>query len=271
MSKLTELYDRFKDAGLADRHFEIEICSGSGSTYSQRVGELLLADYLWRDGFALEGSRVGPDFFAIKDGESVWVELHTPTSAGVPAEYFEVVPGKVFSVPFLELSLRWTSAFAEKKRKYKRYIESGIVSASDKCVIAINSALLNRRGFPDFTGTSTLPVPVEVLFGIGAQQVVIDRISGEIVGQDFEQRPFIIKSSGAPVPANSFFSDENKFISAVLGVVLCEQGVLDGEYASAMVYNPLAMVPLELQFIGASNHWVCRDAGGNYIIEKGCC
>lgn len=267
VEKLTELYDRFKEAGLADRHFETELCRGPAAAYSQRVGEMLLADYLWRDGFNLCSNAVGPDFFAEKDGESMWVELHTPEPTGVPGEYFEFIPGRVFSVPHTELSLRWTSAFSEKKRKYDKYIDSGVVSTSDSCVIAINSNLLNRIGCPDFTGVSTLPVPVEIMFGIGANQVVIDRFTGDVLAQDFECRPHIIKGSGVPVPSNSFFAEENKSISAVLGVVLSEQSILAGEYLSAMIYNPQADVPLALKILSATEHWVCRGGGQDYVIE----
>lgn len=267
VEKLTELYDRFKEAGLADRHFETELCRGPAAAYSQRVGEMLLADYLWRDGFKLCSKAVGPDFFAEKNGESMWVELHTPEPAGVPSEYFEFIPGRVFNVPHTELSLRWTSAFSEKKRKFDKYIDNGVVGGSDRCVIAINASLLNRRGCPDFRGVSTLPVPVEIMFGLGANQVVIDRFTGDVVAQDFECRPYILKGSGVSVPSNSFFAEENKGISAVLGVVLSEQSMLAGEYVSAMIYNPFAEVPLALKVLRATEHWVCREAGQDYVIK----
>lgn len=267
VEKLTDLYDRFKEAGLADGHFETQLCRGPAAAYSQRVGEMLLADYLWRDGFKLRSKAIGPDFFAEKDGESIWIELHTPEPARVPSEYFDFLPGRVFNVPHTELSLRWTSAFAQKKRQFDKYIADGVVGISDKCVIAINSSLLNRRGFPDFTGISTLPVPVEILFGVGAKQFVIDRYTGDVVGQDFECRPSILNHSGASVPANSFFAKENKSISAVLGVVLTEQSILAGEYTSAMIYNPFADVPIALRILSAMEHWVCRGAEQGFVIE----
>ncbi|WP_125854720.1 hypothetical protein [Pseudomonas sp. p99-361] len=267
VEKLTALYDKFKEAGLADRHFESELCRGPAAAYSQRVGEMLLADYLWRDEFKLCSNAVGPDFFAEKGAVSMWVELHTPEPAGVPGEYFEFIPGRVFNVPHKELSLRWTSAFSEKKRKFDKYVDGGVVSAADKCVIAINASLLNRRGCPEFTGVSTLPIPVEIMFGIGANQVVIDRVTGDVVAQDFECRPYILKSSGVPVPSASFLAEENKGISAVLGVVLSEQSMLAGEYVSAMIYNPFADFPLELKTLKATEHWVCRRVGQDYVIE----
>ncbi|HZX70339.1 MAG TPA: hypothetical protein VFE77_05920, partial [Rhodanobacter sp.] len=50
---LTETYRRYCDDGLADLHFGNELVTGSEYVYRQRVGELLLAEALWKDGFKL--------------------------------------------------------------------------------------------------------------------------------------------------------------------------------------------------------------------------
>lgn len=63
---LTETYKRYCDEGLADSHFGSELANGPEYVYRQRVGELLLAEALWRDGFSLGSADEGPDFRAEK-------------------------------------------------------------------------------------------------------------------------------------------------------------------------------------------------------------
>ncbi len=49
IDRLTDLYDRFRAEGLADAIFEEQLTCGNDYRYTQRVGELLLADMLWKD------------------------------------------------------------------------------------------------------------------------------------------------------------------------------------------------------------------------------
>ncbi|WP_347506537.1 hypothetical protein [Pseudomonas anguilliseptica] len=213
---LTSIYDRFRAAGLADPHFEKELASGKADTYAQRVAELLLADMLWNDGFSLESSPQGPDFYVSKGGKSAWLELHTPIPNGVPSTLF-TGSGGVMGFPHEKINLRWTNAISEKARKLEGYLEKGIVRPDDGYVIVVNSSLLAPGPSGGLHGVSQFPVPVEVLFGVGPIEVEIDRVTGEILDQRNQHRPMITKSPTVGVPADTFLDKKFTAVSAVLG------------------------------------------------------
>ncbi|KIQ61101.1 hypothetical protein [Pseudomonas fluorescens] len=268
---LTDLYDRFREAGLADRTFEQQLTSGQPATYEQRMGELLLADMLWRDGFSLESNDEGPDFFVSKDGKSAWIELHTPDRSGIPLDYFDLsTPGLVKGVPHTEINLRWTTAIDQKKGQLKKYINSGIVKADQPYIIAVNSRLLNPFKMTGINGVSGKPIAVEVLFSVGPVQIQIDRLSGEVVDQFHQHRPFLDKpGTESKVESDSFHNPDNARISAVLGVDLLEQvTALGGEHPSALVYNPLATTPIAQRWINAQEHWHCTIEPDSYLVQR---
>ena len=270
VERLTELYDRFRDAGLADRIFEQQLTCGQPSTYAQRVGELLLADMLWHDGFFLESKNEGPDFLATKDGKSAWIELQTPEPAGIPKDYLaEFCTGKVRAVPHAAINLRWTAAVAEKTKKLHGYLESGVVKADQPYIIAVNTHLLNPFAMTGLYGVSGKPVAVEVLFSVGPIQVQIDRFSGDIVDQCHQHRPVLDKpGTKNKVPSDTFLNEQNACISAVLGLDLLENVMIDGQHPSALVYNPLAANPITPRWIGAQEHWHCTIGSEEYVVQR---
>lgn len=275
---LTETYRRYRKEGLADPHFDNELATGSEYVYRQRVGELLLADALWNDGFKLSSADEGPDFFAERNGESFWIELITPEPTGLPAEYLESreLPGSgVFGYPAQELLLRWTAAIAEKARKLrgcaergvKGYLEKGIVKPGERYVIAVNDRLLSV--WPDgMTGISQFPFPVEALLAVGPYEIKINRETLETVGTGHQQRIFILNKNDAKVRTNTFFDPEYAAISAVLGITLREEAVLGRPYRNALVYNPLAANPLPRKLLTSQEHWVCEVKPDSYTIHR---
>ncbi len=267
---LTALYDRFREAGLADRIFEQQLTSGRPFTYAQRMGELLLADMLWGDGFSLESKDEGPDFLATKDGKSVWIELQTPEPTGLPPEYLaRPCAGQVRTVPFTAINLRWTAAVAEKTRKLRGYLESGVVKADQPYVIAVNTRLLNPYIMTGLNGVSGKPVAVEVLFSVGPIQIQIDRTTGDIVDQFHQHRPLLDKpGTENKVQSDTFLNEHNSCVSAVLGLDLLEQVALGGLHPSALVYNPLATNPITPGWISAQEHWNCSIGPESYFVDK---
>jgi hypothetical protein len=274
---LVETHRRYCDEGLADLLFDNELATGSEYVYQQRVGELLLADALWKDGFKLSSTHEGPDFLAERNGESVWIELITPEPTGLPAEYLESLkPGSgAFHYPAQELLLRWTAAIAEKARKLlgcaergvKGYLEKGIVKPGERYVIAINDRLLSV--WPDgMTGISQFPFPVEALLAVGPYELKIDRETLETVGAGHQQRISILNKNDAEVRTNTFFDPEYAAISAVLGITLREEAVLGRPYRNALVYNPLATVPLPHKLLTSQEHWVCDVKPDSYTIHR---
>jgi hypothetical protein len=267
---LTALYDRFQKEGLADRIFEQELTSGRPYTYAQRMGELLLAEKLWSDGFALESKDEGPDFLAIKDGKSAWIELQTPEPVGIPKEYLaKFTPGLVRTVPHEAINLRWTTAVAQKTKKLHGYLESGVVKAGEPYVIAVNTRLLNPFAMTGLNGISGKPAAVEVLFSVGPVQIQIDKSTGSIVDQFHQHRPLLDKpGTENKVPSNTFLNEQNSCISAVLGLDLLEQVVLGVQHPSAMVYNPLAANPIASRWIEAQEHWHCTIGPKEYVVQR---
>lgn len=274
---LTDVYDRFYAAGLADNHFERELTNGNPNTYSQRVAELLLADMLWSDGFELSSSSKGPDFKASKNGKSTWIELITPEPCFALAELLAPNPGvHVRRFPHEEINLRWTSAITEKARKLlgdrtsgkEGYIAQGIVHPDDSFILAINASLLERMPSGGLYGISQFPAPVEVLFGVGPIEVVISHETGNIEGQHHQHRPKLVKKkTGSEVPSDSFLNSSYAPISAVLGLSLCEAKALGEEHFSELVHNPLALNPIEPDWLTAQRHWKCDINADHYTVS----
>lgn len=78
---LVETHRRYCDEGLADLHFNNELATGSEYVYQQRVGELLLAEALWKDGFKPSSAEEGPDFFAERRRHSSILRCISRTSS----------------------------------------------------------------------------------------------------------------------------------------------------------------------------------------------
>lgn len=274
---LVDVYDRFCDAGLADNHFERELTNGNASTYAQRVAELLLADMLWNDGFELSSSSTGPDFKALKNGKSAWIELITPEPCAALAEFLELDPSPlVRRVPHEEINLRWTSAISEKAQKLlgdrsgkkAGYIAKGIVHPDDSFILAVNARLLERSPSGGLYGISQFPAPIEVLFGVGPIEVVISRETGDIEGQHHQHRPKLLKrKTGSEIPADSFLDSRYAPISAVLGLSLCESKPLGNEHFSELVHNPLALNPIASDWLAAQQQWKCEFDADHYKIS----
>lgn len=275
---LTRSFRRYFDAGLADREFANQLANGPESVYHQRLGEMLLADVLWNDGFALSSSDQGPDFHAEKNGESLWIELITPEPTGLPEEYLRSrdLPGSgAFHYPAQEILLRWTAAIREKACKLlgdprkgtMGYLEKCIVKPEDRYVIAINDRRLSV--WPDgMTGISQFPFPVEALLAVGPYAVTIGRATLKATRAGHQRRHFILNRNEARVRTNTFFDPDYSAISAVLGITLREQAVLGRPHRNALVYNPLASNPLPHKLLTSQEHWVCDVGRESYTIHR---
>lgn len=270
---LIDLYRRYCDEGLADREFGKQLALGNEYVYRQRVGELLLADALWSDGFSLSSADEGPDFRAEKGGESFWIELITPEPTGLPENYLQSWRRGVgaFYFPAEAILLRWTAAIAEKARKLlgdKGYLERRIVKPDERYLIAVNDRLLSV--WPDgMTGISQFPFPVEALLAVGCYEVRINRETLETVSSGHQQRVFVLNRNNAQVWTNTFFDPKYAAISAVLGITLREEAILGRPRRNALVYNPLARNPLPRKLLTSQEHWVCDlRSDDTYTIRR---
>ena len=265
---LVSTYDRFIADGLSDPNFTKGLLSPSETTHTQRLSEMLLADMLWQQGFSLASSASGPDLRATKDGRSVWVELITPAPNGIDDDFHHQA-----------INLRWTSAIREKWKKLvgnpekgaPGYLAQGIVGQGEPYVIAVNQQLLHGS-FPSLTGISQRPIPVEVLFAVGPQQLSINKATGKVVGRSHQLKAEIERPNRGPVSTGVFLDSSFAPVSAVLGLDFLVASrierepdqLLATEHLSVFAHNPLATNPLGDGWIAVQEEWRCSiDSDGH--------
>ena len=134
--RITDLF-RCLD-GLEDPHFEQEIDRDPDA----RLWEMMLAKILKSEGYQPTSDNQGPDFVVEKDGKKIFIEAICPglgdknSPNSVPP--LEVGASTMQDVPVEKIVLRYCNALDEKKRKYAKYLNQGIVSESDICIIAVS-------------------------------------------------------------------------------------------------------------------------------------
>ena len=203
----------------------------------------------------------GPDFFVEKDRKRVFIEAVCPGPGeeGNPNSVPPIVYGAPIAqeVPVPQIVLRIRSALEEKKQKYRHYIEQGIVSVSDCCVIAVSSSKLSPRAklWP--------PAIMRATHGVGNRYVVFDQGEG-VVGEGIESCESIPKVNGQEIDTRFFLSEDNSFISAVL-YSDCSffSLVFDLFDESMIIHNPKSRVTLPQGFIrGIKEVWTicCHDS-----------
>ncbi|MBS9995607.1 hypothetical protein J4H55_24405 [Vibrio alginolyticus] len=237
---LVDVLDDYIKLGLADSHFEKSILLQSGNSYEQRLSELLVFDYLRNNGFTrLSSSNKGPDFRAEKDGQVYWFEVITPSpSPPKPpmlnmGEHLNNKSRMLNPDPHDQnaesqrMLLKITGAVKEKNDKFNGYLEDGLISETDVCVIVINDTLLAMDEVPMYgitaqlvTGQSGLPLVVEALLGVG-NCIWSPKEDGshEILRTRKES---VNTNMGSSVQIDSFISGGYENISAVLGLTLRE-------------------------------------------------
>ncbi len=136
----------------------------------------------------------GPDILIDDSSSKIFLEAITPSEGAssnpdkVPR--LEVNTFKATPVPDTEIILRYSSAIADKYKKYLAYLKQGIVSLFDSYVIALNSCKI-ETAIIDTTGTNDLPRIIKAVLPIGYKEVVISRGSGQTVPWHYQYRPDI--------------------------------------------------------------------------------
>ncbi|MBB3228782.1 hypothetical protein FHW69_003424 [Luteibacter sp. Sphag1AF] len=82
---LLGVFDRYLQEHLDDPHFINELLSPKPGVFRQRLSELQMAEWLWRNGFSLTSPAKGhgPDFLLQKSQHRAWLELYTPEPQGI--------------------------------------------------------------------------------------------------------------------------------------------------------------------------------------------
>lgn len=121
---------------LADSNFKREFAINT----HQRWFEMYLTVSLIRAGHQVKGPKPGPDVLMHVDDRRIWVEAVCATSGerGRPDSVPPPVFCQVRQEPTEQYVLRIRNALDEKQKKYRTYIQDGIVSCDDVTCVAIN-------------------------------------------------------------------------------------------------------------------------------------
>lgn len=247
------LWERFR--GFADPHFLTEVRRDFHSRFWEMYLTCSLKEFASEQGSILSCPKPGPDILLERDGNRVWVEGVTATNGnlGRPDSVVEPNPDGSGKIPENKLVLRYANAISEKYRKYQRYLRDGIVHKNDAFVIAINDAALSYR----WTKLENdVPRFLKAVYPLGVYQLILDRQTGKIIGQQNESRFNIEKVNGSNVATTSFLERRSRGISAILGSsadVMWHSPALGLDFELA--HNPKSRVPITDFVIPAKRAW----------------
>lgn len=269
---LLRIFDRYVADHLADPHFISELLSPTPGGFRQRISELLMAEWLWRNGFALTcpANGHGPDFLLRKGRHRAWLELTSPEPSGIDPVHLtppQLGESRVLSEPFDQRLLRWTQALQAKQLQLQAHIEAGIVLPGDAYVIAVNGFMLNPV-WSDIMGVSGRPVPIELGFGAGPLAVSWTPDAGFDAQLHTTYRGCIRKLNNAPVSSHLFKWPAFDHVSAILGVSLDNNGAFGRPYSSAVVYNPRAIRRIPTCWLPAGEHWTGKDCVSHWRLRR---
>lgn len=267
------IYDQYLDENLRDGPFMEGLLSNDIYAFQQRLSELLMANWLWRGGFKLTASPKGhgPDFKAHKNGHSAWIELVSPGPVDLAREDVTLAATGEYrgarSAPHLQRMLRWTNALKTKLGQFQKYQTDGIVSPDDICVIAVNARMLDIYPF-DIAGSSRLPLPVELGFGVGPLAIEINTKDARSANSQITYQPMISNRNGSPVDTHLFLDPDYSGVSAILGVLMHDYAAFDRPYPSAVAYNPLAKKKLPSLWLPGDEHWTAQVSEDHWAITR---
>lgn len=268
------IFDRYMQEHLGDPHFITELLSTDAEVFRQRLSELLMANWLWRNGFTLSSppNGHGPDFLVQKGDHRAWLELHTPKPNGL--DEADLTPPRdgefrVRDEPNHERLMRWTQGLQSKRQQLEKHIAQGIVKPGDAHVIAINAYLLNPM-WHYITGVSQHPIPLELGFGVGARAINWRPDKGFEKHFHTTFRPSVPKSEENPAPIDTHVFHDPAFnrVSAVLGVSLTDHGYEGKPYPSAVVHNPNALHRIPSCWLPSLEHWTGKDHGDQWLLRR---
>ena len=197
----------------ADAHFPTEITIN----FHSRFWEMYLACVLMEQGFELIPlkQKKRPDICLRMNNRNFWIEAIAPTAGqGPDAIHKPDIPvGQVHyeNIPEEKVILRLQSAIQEKFKRYKAYIDGGIVKVEDTYIIAVNG-----RRIPYSTLEDDVPYIVKAVLPFGSLDIIVDLHTDEFIGEEYSYRPEIRKAQGDPVSTRVFLEKEFAGISGIL-------------------------------------------------------
>jgi hypothetical protein len=259
---IESLWNRFR--GFADPHFLTEVRRDFHARFWEMYLTCALQEYAAQRGAVISCPKPGPDILLEHNGDRVWVEAVVATNGipGRPDTVVEPNPDGSGKIPEEKLVLRYTNAISEKYRKYRGYLRAGIIHKNDAFVIAINGAALSYKWTQ---AERDAPRFLKAVYPLGVYQLLLDKRTGEIVGQQNEARFSIVKASGASVQTMPFLERRSRGISAILGSLadpMCHSASLGFDFE--LGHNPMSRVPIADFVIPAKKGWraILDENGG---------
>ena len=192
----------------ADHHFVGEFCRH----FHQRWFEMYLSVALLHREYELQSRNEGPDILLELDDHRIWIEAVCATAGetGLPDSVPQVPSGKVARVPVDQYVLRISNALREKARRFRQYIDTGIVRECDTLAIAINVYGI------DGVMVDIDRVMMRALYGHGDMLLRIDKLTKEPKTIDHEIVTKLVKRSGSEVGITPFVDHSFPHISSAM-------------------------------------------------------
>jgi type I restriction enzyme S subunit len=245
----------------ADEDFTLAIAKN----FHARFWEMYLAFGLNAQGHRLLPARKsGPDLLIEGPEKPVWLEAVAATKGSGADRVPELELNVVQSVPDELIILRLRQSIDQKFRKLRRYLEKGIVSATDPFIIAVNG-----RAVPFAFLEAEMPRILKALFPLGYIKVTLNRETLEAVDERHEYRPQIAKLSGEGVSTTVFLNPEYAAISAVLfcnsdlGNHPPDERNIGDDFT--LIHNPNALNPIPRRWLKCGVE--CWVDGDNLVIN----
>lgn len=240
--------------------------------FHERWFEMYLAVCLLETGARLQKTLPpGPDLLVNVNASRVWIEA-VCASGGQPGlpdtveEPVRTVPGEASAggfVPWDRIALRIRNSIEEKKRKYDRYLERGIVTSDDFLLIALNVYKI------PFASADVERYILRSLFGIGNQVIMLDRNTAQPVGSTNQQLLAIAKvATGSQVGTMPFIDGSMPAISGV--IVSSHEAVAAAHENSgdlALYPNLTATIPWTFGTLPVDREWTFEPSSEGWTGE----
>ncbi len=231
--------------------------------FHQRWWEMYLTIGLSRLGLPVSTFRQdkGPDLLVTYDDTKVWIEAVAPKSGTTSDAVPQPLVNGVVDLPMRECLLRLTQAVTAKLDKFTNYIQQGLVSEADCCIVAVSACGLNLFGtlldFPQ-------PVMLRVLAGAGDLAIPLDGNGSYSKG-----KISTFRDSGSQVDVALFYS---KKFSLMAGVLYSNQDPLNApptpEESLEFFSNPKAKVIVPAAIREAVATWSENSSIGQEVEWK---
>jgi hypothetical protein len=188
----------------------------------------------------VELGKEGPDISIRSEETKIWIEAIA--CGTIPDDFAEYEND---SEPIDEaVILRYTSAIADKFKKYEKYLQKGILSNSDPYIIAVNGS---RVPFSTQIGDQSITMPdiIKAVMPFGDYTMIMDQDTNQVLKSGYHYRPEIFKPSGKPVQTTTFLDPNYDGISAIM---FSNMNIRDipNRYGNDFLFfhNPRAINPL---------------------------